>query len=730
MAGIGIGINVDARQVAAAKVSIEKTKDALQHLGEPVELAGKTGLKETSVLVKRLSDDINRLKGIAFSSDKQGGLLNAKQFQEAATISAKLGKNMADFAAQVGKVRQEITKLKGEIKTLDQQEYNSDSPQERSKIEAKRRQVQRRLKQQQKRYGQLEGQEDQFQGEFNEYTTDVQNSGMEKQQPRSGLGIKKALGYGAALLGGFSIMSFLQDSMAKSGAMDVARTDLSKRGANYGFGGATGLGFSPVEEAMLADSLSRRTGWEGKNAQTGTTTSMQFARTFGIEGEAAASFMGGTKTATGMNADEYKSYMRAIKTIASDKGTVESGRIEEYMKVNQQILTQVSGSSGGAGVGKETSDFIAALQGKLWSQGGVGQNSGIISGLNNSIASGGSSKGQQLFMWNAFGGQDAKGLGGYLDIKERMEEGASSRNIRDVIKRMSDSGLGTDSDSIAAQIHGLSNGSMTVTQSRAFAKTLQDASTKYGGIEAMVNDPEKWSAAFSTTEGALATGDSSLHRRTNAKMDEAKTEVGDMLLPLTDKFKEALIDSIHLLKGGEPIKAGSRFLTDNPLGLIMGGLGLAGGIKSLLPDVDVDLPGGKPAAAAAGATGASIAGSALSLLPAGGAAIIADAAMTGARKLNENSLSVWETPRLKDQYSKQEVMGDTKSEAYYMMNQELKRRGEDQFVRGRTSPAFDPERKPEIGILSMIASLISKMDDLITTINKTHNGSTLALPDR
>ena len=206
MAGIGIGINVDARQVAAAKVSIEKTKDALQHLGEPVELAGKTGLKETSVLVKRLSDDINRLKGIAFSSDKQGGLLNAKQFQEAATVSAKLGKNMADFAAQVGKVRQEITKLKGEIKTLDQQEYNSDSPQERSKIEAKRRQVQRRLKQQQKRYGQLEGQEDQFQGEFNEYTTDVQNSGMEKQQPRSGLGIKKALGYGAALLGGFSIM--------------------------------------------------------------------------------------------------------------------------------------------------------------------------------------------------------------------------------------------------------------------------------------------------------------------------------------------------------------------------------------------------------------------------------------------------------------------------------------------------------------------------------------------
>ena len=564
MGGIGIGINVDARQVAAAKASIDKTKDALQHLGDPIELAGKTGLKETSVLIKRLTDDINRLKGIASSSDKQGGLLNAKQFQEAASISSKLGKNMQDFAAQISKARQEITKMKGELKTLDQQESNSNSASERSRIAEQRTQLRSRLRQQQKSYRRLEGQEDQFQGEFNEYTDSVQGSGQQRGAPASGGGLKKAIGYGAALIGAGTVMGFMLESMSRAGAISQGRTGLAGIGGQTGFGAGLNLGFGPAAELQMAQAVAKK----GNYGARGTLLAMQSARAFNMDGSAAANMVGSTGALTGMTQEQTRQYIEAMRDFGKLGRHNIGTRIEEYVQVNQRLMQTISATSGGAKIGSESASFVAGLQASLWSNGPSGQNANILSKMNSSISGNGGSPGEQLFKWSALGGDKlpAGDLGALWEFKKRMSLGVGdSENVRGMMNKAMSFGGGADGPltkfTLASQF------TMTVAETESLLKKLKDNGALSN--EAL-NDPEKFREIFTKARaaGSLA-GDAGRgtdeHTRVQADIENYMVGLGDSLLSVTDKIKAGLVDVANTINSGEFTKAVGK-LTNLMLG--------------------------------------------------------------------------------------------------------------------------------------------------------------------
>ena len=578
MAGIGIGINVDTRQIAAAKASIDKTKDALQHLGDPVELAGKTGLKETSVLIKRLTEDINRLKGIAASSDKQGGLLTAKQFQEAASVSSKLGKNMQDFAAQISKARQEITRMKGELKTLDQQESNSNSASERSKIAEQRTQLRSRLRQQQKSYRKLEGQEDQFQGEFNEYTDSVQGAGLQRGAPASGSGLKKAIGYGAALIGAGTVMGFMLESMSRAGAISQGRTGLEAIGGSSSVGttkvkqkdgsieevsAATNLGFGPAAELQMAQAVAKK----GNYGARGTLLAMQSARAFDMDGSTAANMVGSTGALTGMTQEQTRQYIEAMRDFGKLGRHNIGTRIEEYVQVNQRLMQTISATSGGAKIGSESASFVAGLQASLWSNGPSGHNANILSKMNSTIASNGGSPGEQLFKWSALGGDKlpAGDLGALWEFKKRMSLGVGdSENVRGMMNKAMSFGGGADGAltkfTLASQFK------MTETETESLIGSIEkematyiDRQKKKGKTvtrEDIYGSPEMYREVFTSSraagglEGDAGRGTDE-RTRVQAGIEDLQVKIGDAMLSVVDPIKKGLTDVANSINGGD-----------------------------------------------------------------------------------------------------------------------------------------------------------------------------------
>jgi hypothetical protein len=571
MAGISIGLNVDAKQVTAARRETSLLTNELATLGTKSSIAGDNDL------LRKVKADIDKLRGLDLTASAKGGSLNAKQLGEVVTVTRRLRDEFASWRGEIDKAKSALKALGDEQKGLDRElrtgatgKRGGEILDRMSDIETERAAAQRRLDEARKGDRRMS----ELQGKARGYSESLSNVDAQQEPGKGssfGSNIKKALTYGGALLGGFSVMSFLQDSMAKAAAMDAVKTDLGQRGGNYGFGGATGLGYSPLEEAAVADRLSRSTGWRGDALKTGNDTALKFGRTFGIDAEAAAQFMGSTRTATGISAGEYKRYMASINTLAHTK--VEAGRVEEFLDINKQLLTTISGASGGGSVGKDTADFVAGLQASLWKHGGVGQNTGIIGSLSSGIASGGDSPGQQLFLWNAFGGEKAKDLRGYVEIRKQMEQGASPENVRRVLLRMKDIGLGQDDAMMMAGIKSLS-ATMTYTQADTFWETIKEkAQSHSGGVDSLLRDEKAWQRAFSATETSLdatAKAGAGESRVTSAMVDEMKiNSIGAPLITYTTAVKQGLVDAANSINKGELVKAIgglTNIMSGDPLG--------------------------------------------------------------------------------------------------------------------------------------------------------------------
>jgi hypothetical protein len=538
---IGIGINIDTQPIKSARREVDFLNKSLKET-ENIDLApgGKEGAQDYSEMVKRLAEDIRRLKAISASGDRQGGLLNKHQFAEAEKISKRVGENFQAYTKDLSRARDELSKLVRERESLEKigrsGAYES--------VDAFTRR--------QERLGVLRGQTESRESELASLSKHEGRMGTlhgragEAGEAISGFGamagggasLKKALGVGAALLGGMTAMGFLNDAMAKAVAFGGGDADLARRGG--GVGNRSSYGFTPIEALQISDSLNRSTGLRGADLDRSSEMVKMFARGQGLSDSTVSGYMGGIHQATGLTAPLFERHLERLRA-AVEKGGI-GGRSEEFLRLNQQILGRIS-----QGVGGEMSErelkWVTSLQSGLWSMPGMAgkgdMGADLLSRLDQGIRGGGGTPGQQLFLYRALQGDGVHNIDDYYKLVSRREKGiADPENLRDIYN-LASSTYGTDKNGRMSTVGKLSVMSMFGLNTRQ-ANMFADMGA--GGMfdeRSMRRFLESGGSGKEDADAAMGLP-GNVHRQVVADIEELKTIIGEGVLPAVDQLKGGL----------------------------------------------------------------------------------------------------------------------------------------------------------------------------------------------
>ncbi|BDV44102.1 hypothetical protein GURASL_30250 [Geotalea uraniireducens] len=405
----------------------------------------------------------------------------------------------------------------------------------------------------------------------------------------------RVAGYGAALAGGFSLLSLLHESTTQAANYGGGEADLIMRGGNDRFRrNAMLMGYTPEEALHIQDTIGKNTGFGNSRLNDASYSAAYYGRLMGIPGAMVAGYIGASFPATGASVGEYEKQLKYLRDTAVALGA--RGRIEEVLKNNQQIMAHVVQGRGG----KEFSDLermqMLSMQMGLWAtpgQIGKGQSGANLLGtVDQGIRNGGNSPGSKIFLAQALGVENVNSMKDLWTFNKRMSEGGSARNIKAVLdyseKIATQRGLSPDDAKIFAMMNirdslGLNENQTEAIFSSAFRKSL-DASMKYS--------PETAMKAFMHTKRgkanlqAASTDPFSLrgnaHRRTVAEFTNTEVDLGGKVLPYVDKLKNAVTRSYSAAEKGDYLGSFTEALKDNPLGKLMV-LGMGLNLASKLP---------------------------------------------------------------------------------------------------------------------------------------------------
>lgn len=540
---IGIALNVDARTVRSAKQEVEflnKTLKETENLAEQTTVG--EGFADYSEIVKRLSEDIRRLKGIATSGDRQGGLLRKEQFVEAEKLSTRIRENFTAYGKDLAKAREELTRLVRERETLEKAGASGkyESPEaharrmERLGIvkgdeAAREAELQKLLKHQ----GRISG----LRSQGEEATSAIGGLGS---VPGAGFPIKKMLGVGAALLGGMSVLQFLNDSMSKAIAFGAGESDLTMRGGRNLRSNASTYGFAPIDSLSILDSLNRSTGMGGGSLGRLGETAKMFSRGRGLSEDEVTGYMGGIYQATGLTAPLFEKHMERLRDSVEKSGV--GGRSGEFLRLNQQLLSRIAQGMGAEVNGQEL-QWLTALQSGLWSMPGMSgkgeMGADILSRLDQGIRGGGKSPGEQLFLFRALNGGGVTTTDEYMQFLGRREKGLGDpRNLKAVFE-LAKKEFGSDDSgrlSSTGRLSLMSLFGLTTKQADMLSdmgsQGMFDENAMRKFVEAGGNMRGDAARAMGTPGGA--------HRQVVADIEELKLIIGEGVLPAVDLLKGGL----------------------------------------------------------------------------------------------------------------------------------------------------------------------------------------------
>lgn len=399
--GIGIPISVDARQVKEARREVDFLNKSLRETEDTEGLApGKEGLQETSALIRKISEDIRRMKGLVVKGERQGGLLKKEQFQEAATLSKRIGQNMAEYTKEISKARNELAKLLAEKTKLER-----TSPSDPHKwVEAQERLESMKGRESELRahYERLRRQDPKAQDLARRGVDYTDTIGGYGSAPGSGSGagiaaIKKALVYGAAIYGGVSVLSLLRESWEKYKSQAESESGLAVRGFNFERR-LSEWNYTPQEEAENAKALMRAT---GANDMATLDRMERFARLSNIDTGSATGFIGGYYNATGADPQKQRQAIDALLYMGKQ---AKDGRSEQLLGlINSNLMIASRGQGGRALTTTQASNVMAQTTALYNAPGTMGFSSNLYQTMQNALMPGGDPT-SELLKWDIIGG--------------------------------------------------------------------------------------------------------------------------------------------------------------------------------------------------------------------------------------------------------------------------------------------------------------------------------------
>ena len=621
MSRIGIDIDVKTGKLSDAKKNILDTARALQEVEKhgSIDLSVNDG--EFADIARDMMETMRKLETMNSKISATGGKKTTNQDQEASRLILKQKADAEAYEKALAKVGTRLDELYEKKRKLQTTQFVPGSKEydvAQQKLDSIEQELSTRTASYEKLQGKYDNKIGQAAGRSGRAGEEIAGYQTLPDTPpggSSGLGIKKMLGFGAGILGGFSIMQFLHDSMTQSANYSGNEADLTMRGAKPGFrNNAALMGYDPMESIAIQENIGKKTDHQGQGLNDISLSAAYYGRKMGIGGEAVSSYVGGSFASTGASVEATNKQLKYLHDTAIALGA--RGRIEEVLRSNQSIMAGIVQGRGG----KELTDTermgTLAMQMGLWSgQGQIGKGSSganIVGTMDQNIRSGGSSPGTQIMLSQALGIEKVTSLKELWDYQKRKLEGASPRNVKAIIdyseKISKQQGYGKEETELIAKMNvrdafGLNENQTDKVMSPEFRASLEGESN----LKDMVKTPEGRKRLQEAGIDPMSLMGNT-HRRTIAGMSNVKIDAGNKLLPYVDKFKDAMMMSLGDLEKGNVTDAFMDAIKNNPLGQLMvagAGVGLASKV----------LPAGLGfgAGAAAAGTGAAVAGGASTL---------------------------------------------------------------------------------------------------------------------
>jgi len=403
--GIGIELVVDARRVKEARREVDFLNKGLREMENTEDLApGKEGLQETSAIIRKISEDIRRMKGLTVKGEQQGGLLKKEQFQEAATLSKRIGQNMAEYTKEISKARNELSKLLSEKTKLER-----TSPSDPHKWVAAQERLESMKGQENKlrtHYERLRRQDPKAQDLARSGTGYTETIGSYGDAPSAEGGgsmtgavalARKAVGAVALVMGGASLVSVARNAWSGYHTLAEKESGLLLRGVRFNRG-LSPWNFMQGESADTAMSLRRTTG----AADPETLDRVQrFARLSSIDPGAATGIVGEYYHTTGADPQKQRQAIDALLYMGKQ---AKDGRSEQLLGLINTNLMIAARSQGGRALTTAQASTVMAQTSALYNAPGtMGFSSGLFQTMQNGLMPGGDPT-SEILKWDIIGG--------------------------------------------------------------------------------------------------------------------------------------------------------------------------------------------------------------------------------------------------------------------------------------------------------------------------------------
>lgn len=552
--GIGIGITVDVRQVKEACREIDFLNKGLKQVEDADLAPDKDGLQATSELIRKISEDIRRMKGLVVKGEQQGSLLKKEQFQEAATLSKRIGQNMGEYTKEITKARAELTKLLEEKAKLGR--TSSANPHEWVVAQERIERLNDREKGLRSNYDRLKRNDPKAQDlarRGSEYADAIGSYGDAPGEEGVGTAgaamaigyLRRAAGYGTMLLGGGSLLSVARNSWGEYHKLADKESGLMLRGVRFNRE-LSPWGYLQVESADTAMSLRRATG-----AFDGETLSriQRFSRLNAMDPAATVGLIGGYYNVTAADPQKQRQAIDALLYMGKQ---AKDGRSEQLLGLINQNLMIASRAQGGRELTSSQTSTVMAQTAALYNAPGtMGFTSNLYQTMQNALMPGGSPA-SEILKWDIAGGFQNGPL-----TSERMIELQQRRNA----------GL-NDPTNLRRAIAGARRYSKSRSGQIMYMQMVLDSFGEQGGVDkaaAIIDNADRLMSARLPGDREIAGGIaaySGMYRESPAfdigqrygKDDFVSIMTGESLDPQAEKLQDLKWKGKSLLGGGGYLK--------------------------------------------------------------------------------------------------------------------------------------------------------------------------------
>lgn len=580
-------------------------------------------------------DAAKKLKQIDAEGSKKGGVITPGQAAEASRLYKLIQDEQKKYEKEIERTGTKLDELFAKKKKLEQTSPLLRTEGEQKAVEQLKQQIEELTASSEKYQRTQDKSFDKTNKSATQSNHNIQGYRQQEDPAAAatmGSTIKKALGWGLAAAGGFSLLGFLGSSRAQYQQAVGHEGKLSARGIKGGYNDGVGIGITPLEQMQMLEGISQSTGMFGKKANSAANMAGTFGKYTGIDPSQVAGMYGTMYQATGNQ--QAGTGALSMMGEAIKKG-MDKSRASELLQMVSRNTQATANAMGGAGGNKEAGAATAlAIEAMKSQQAGANYGNYAKSGefqhvMQNGLQGAGTGAGD-IRLFKAIGGYDGPMNFEKIHDMNIMKQGGFANNpaimtkILGSLRETSDKGKAGELESMMESwgIKGLASekiidmgtkkgkdGKRDDLNGTSFFETLDKAIKKSGSFEKLSKGTAEDKKLYAEMQNAVGKNPALQKEKLEAERQMVKIEAGEQLNRIFGEFESAALKMGNALMKTdfEAFERAAKAL--GPIGV---GLGVAAAALTAAPFLAAlkTLSGVGGASTATGAAGLGFGGAA------------------------------------------------------------------------------------------------------------------------